>query len=214
MGDGLVQRDIHQRLDVGDDRVDILGQPAGRNHAASDHVDEDEFIAGRVTIRQGLDANARGHLGLKCGDDFVILLLDSDHAFTRADQVHGHLHAAQEGLGVVMKQLLVLVQQGLAFSRVGNDHRNRGFELYRGGKTAAARAHDPVFLQAIEGGGLQSTPSRPDSRDARFCRHFWVLPQNLSKYCRNMRLTLPNTVSYHSSSIKISQNEMFDSKYR
>jgi hypothetical protein len=42
----------------------------------------------------------------------VVLFLDADDALARAHQLHGHLHAAQEGLGVVVQQFLVFMEQG------------------------------------------------------------------------------------------------------
>ncbi len=48
----LVEADVHQRLDIGDGGVDVFGQAAGRNHAAGDHVHQDELVAGGVAVRQ------------------------------------------------------------------------------------------------------------------------------------------------------------------
>ena len=57
-------------------------------------------------------------------------------------------HAAQERLGVVVQQLLVLVQQRLALGGVGDDQRHARSQLHRRGKSAAARAHDAKLTHA------------------------------------------------------------------
>ncbi len=44
-------------------------------------------------------------------DDLVVLLLDPDDAFARANHFHGRAHAPQKWLGVMEKQFLVLVEQ-------------------------------------------------------------------------------------------------------
>ncbi len=56
----------------------------------------------------------------------MVFLLDADDAFARADHLHGHAHAAQKRLGVVVEQFLVLVQQGLALGGVGDEQRGCG----------------------------------------------------------------------------------------
>ena len=65
-----------------------------------------------------------GRLLLHRGDDVVVLLLDADDALRRADHLHGREHAAQERLGEVVQQFLVLVQQRFALGRVGDDQRH------------------------------------------------------------------------------------------
>ncbi len=124
----LVEADVHQRLHVGDGAVDIFGQAARRNHAAGDHVHQDELIARGIAVGQRDHANAGGDGGLKRGNDVVILLLDADDALARAHQLHGHLHAAQEGLGVVVQELLVLMQERLALGGVGDEDGDLGLE--------------------------------------------------------------------------------------
>ncbi len=56
--DRTVEADVHQRFHVGDGAVDVLGQAAGRNDAAGDHVHEDEFVAGGIAVGQRHDADA------------------------------------------------------------------------------------------------------------------------------------------------------------
>jgi len=50
-----------------------------------------------------------------------------------------------------VQQFLVLVQQRLALSRVGDHQRHPRSQLYRRGKSAAARAHDAQLGHAIGG---------------------------------------------------------------
>ena len=145
-----VKAHVHQRLDVGNYSVDIFGQPARRNHAPGDHVHQDELVARRINIRQRHHAHARRRLRLQRGDDVVILLLDPDHAFVRAHQLHGHLHAAQKGLGMVVKQFLVLVQQRLALGRVGDGHRDLGPELHRRREATPTGPNNAEFLHALQ----------------------------------------------------------------
>ena len=145
-----VEADVHQGFNVGDGCVHILGQAAGRNHASGDHVHEDELVAGGVTVRQRNDADAGRRLALQRGNDVVVLLLDADDAFARADHLHGHAHAAQERLGVVVEQFLVFVQQGLALGGVGNHQGGAGLELDGRGKSAAARADDAELFNAVD----------------------------------------------------------------
>ncbi len=53
---GWSSADVHQRLDIRHRSVDVLGQAAGRNDAAGDHVHQDELVAGGVTVGQRHDA--------------------------------------------------------------------------------------------------------------------------------------------------------------
>ena len=151
MGHGLVQADVHQRLDVGDQRVDVLGQASGRNDTAGDHVHEDEFVARGVSVRQRHNANARGKLLLQRRDDVEILSLDSDDTLLRAHHLHGLDHAAQERLGQMVQQFLVFVQQRLALGGVGDDQGDARAQLYRGGKAAATGADDAEFADTGDG---------------------------------------------------------------
>ena len=84
------------------------------------------------------------------GDDVLVLLLDADDAFAGTDELHGHFEAAEEGLGVVVEQLLVLVQEGLALCRVGDDDRDLRPQLDCGGEAAAAGPDDAEFLDSVE----------------------------------------------------------------
>ena len=148
----LVQANVHQGLDVGDHRVHVLGQPAGRDDAAGDDVDQDELVARRIGVRQRWRRGcSSGRLLLHRGDDVVVLFLDADDALRRADHLHGRQHSAQERLGVVVQQLLVLVQQRLALGRVGDDQRHARPQLHRRGKSSAACAHDAQLAHAIWG---------------------------------------------------------------
>ena len=87
---------------------------------------------------------------LERGDDVVVLLLDADDAFGRADHLHGLEHSAQERLGEVVQEFLVLVQQGLALGGVGDDERDAGGQLDGGGESAAAGPDDAKFGNAGE----------------------------------------------------------------
>ena len=125
----LVEADVDERFNVRNGYVSTsLGKSAGRNHAARHQVDKDELIASRIDIRQRHNPDSRRRLALQRRNDVVILVLDSDDAFARADHLHGHPHAAQKGLGAVMEQLLVLVQQRLTLCSIGNEQRNPGPE--------------------------------------------------------------------------------------
>ncbi len=95
---------------------------------------------------------ARGDLSFKRGDDVVVFLLDADDALARADQLHGHLHAAQEGLGVVVEEFLVFVEEGFALGRIGDQEGGLGFELDGRGKAAAAGADDAQLVDPVERG--------------------------------------------------------------
>ena len=149
--DGLVEADVHQGFDVGDHGVDVLGQAAGRDDAAGDDVDEDELVAGRVGVGERGNADVGGGVLLERGDDVVVLFFDADDAGGRADDFHDLGHAAEEGLGEVVEKFLVLVQEGLALGGVGDDERDAGGELDRGGKAASASADDAEFGDS--GGG-------------------------------------------------------------
>ena len=109
-----------------------------------------------------------GATRLKRGDDVEIFLLDADHALARADQFHGHLHATQEGLGVVVEEFLVFVEERLALGGIGDQEGGLGFELDRGGKAAAAGADDAELVDTVKRGGEAGEIS-PGS--ARLWRH-------------------------------------------
>ncbi len=94
----------------------------------------------------------------------MILLLDADHALARAHQFHGRLHAAQEGLGVVVQEFLVFVEQRFALGGVGDEEGDLGFELDRRGKAAAPSADDAQLVDAIKRGGEASEISPGSSR--------------------------------------------------
>jgi hypothetical protein len=50
---------------------------------------------------------------------------------------------------MVMKQFLVLVQQGFTFCRVDDDERHFGFELDSRGKSATTGPHNAEFLKTV-----------------------------------------------------------------
>ncbi len=181
-----VKADIDQRFDVGDDRVHILGKSPRRNHAARHQVDENEFIACRVNIRQRHYADSLRRLPLQFLDDVVILFLDPDDAFARPDKLHGRLQAAQEGAREVLEQFFVLVQQRLTFRGVGDHQRNSGSELRRRGKPAPAGANDAEFFNTIDRRVLRRAPGQIDSRLHRISRHL----ASTSKFCLKRRLAL------------------------
>ena len=152
----LIEADVDQRLDIGDGYVHILGQAAGRNDAAGDEVNQDEFIACRVDIRQGHNPHTGGAMRSRAAMISWYLSLTPMAASAAPTSLHGHAQAAQKRLGVVMQQLLVFVQQGLAFSGVDDHQRDPGFELHSRGKAAAARAHNAQLAHA-SGGYLPRT---------------------------------------------------------
>ena len=120
-----------------------------------------------------------GSLGLKRGDDVEVFLLDADDALARADQLHGHLHAAQEGLGVVVQQFLVFVEERFALGGVGDEEGGLGLELDRGGKAAAAGADDAQLVDAVESEEGEAGASSPGS--ARLWRHRLDYPSKSAK---------------------------------
>jgi hypothetical protein len=62
------------------------------------------------------------------------------------------LHAAQEGLGVVVQEFLVFMEERFALCGVGDEEGSLSFELDRCGKAASTGADDAQFLDAIKGG--------------------------------------------------------------
>jgi hypothetical protein len=52
------------------------------------------------------------------------------------------LHAAQEGLGVVVQEFLVFMEEGFALGGVGNEEGGLSFEFDGRGETAAAGTDD------------------------------------------------------------------------
>ena len=139
--DGL--RDVHERLDVVDDRADVDRQPAGRDEFAGDGIDQIVFVARRIEVAEQLHAHA-GSLagGLDGGDGFLLLGLDADHAIARTGRGHAEFDAAHDFRRVVLHDRRVLVQQGFALGTVGDDDLGLRGELHMGGKSAAARADD------------------------------------------------------------------------
>ncbi len=148
--DRPVEADVHQGFNVGDGCVHILGQAAGGNHASGDHVHEDELVAGGVTVGERNDLMPARRPGVSSAAmmSWYFSLMPTTPS-RRADHLHGHAHAAQEGLGVVMEQFLVFVEQGLALSGVGNEQGGAGLELDGSGKSAAAGADDAELFNAV-----------------------------------------------------------------
>ena len=166
-----VKADVDEGLNVGDDRVHIFRKSSWRNHAAGHQVDEDKFISCRVTVRQRHNPDCIGRLPLKRLDNVVILFLDPNDAFARANKLHGDLHAAQEGFGEVLEQFLVLVKQRFTFSGVGDHQRNAGSELRRRGKPTAAGANDAEFFKTIGRRVSGRAPRQINSRLPCISRH-------------------------------------------
>ncbi len=153
--DRLVQTDVYQRFHVRHHAADIARKPARRDHAARDVVDQHEFIACRVAVPERLDAHARGQCRSQFGDDVGVLFLDADDALPGAHLLHRQAQALEHGLGQMVQQLLVLVQQRLALGGVDDEQRNLGLELDRGGEAPAAGADDAQFLYPLgESAGL------------------------------------------------------------
>ena len=136
-------------------------------------VHQDELVAGGVAVGQRDDADAGGGGGLERGDDVLVLFLDADDAFAGTDELHGHFEAAEEGLGVVVEQLFVLVQEGLALCPVGDGDRNLRPQLHSRGEAAAAGPDDAEFLDSVEGGraGGAGGSWRILAENARFWCH-------------------------------------------
>ncbi len=132
-------------------RPDVLREAAGGDHLPGDVVDEDELVAGGVGVGERNDADARRHLGLQGRDDVVVLVLDPDDRFCGADAVHGRPEAAEHGLRLVLQQLLVLVEERLAFGRVHEEDGGLRLELHSSGEAPAASSDDPVALSALDG---------------------------------------------------------------
>jgi hypothetical protein len=78
------------------------------------------------------------------------------------------LHPAQEGLGMVVEELFVFMEEGFALGGVGNEERNLGFELDRRGKPAAARADNAQLVDSVKRGG---DAGRSSPGNARLWRH-------------------------------------------
>ena len=173
-----VQPDVHQRLHIGHGAVDVLRQATGRNHAASDHVHQDELVAGGIAIGQRLHTNARRRLRLNRGNDVEIFFLDADHALARPDQLHGHRHAAQERLGVVVQQFFVFMEERFALGGVGNQEGGLGFELDRRGKAAAAGADDSQLVDSVKR-GCEAGATLPGN--ASLWRHHLDYPSKSAK---------------------------------
>ncbi len=123
-----------------------------------------------------------GDLRLKRRNDVLILLLDADDAFARAHQLHRHLHAAQKGLGVMVQQFLVLVQQRLALGGVGNQEGHLCFELDRRGKPTAAGANDAKLVDTVEGEALERGRGWRSSKCPFLASYFGVTSKS-AKIC-------------------------------
>jgi len=88
------------------------------------------------------------------------------------------LHAAQKGLGVVVEEFFVFMEEGLAFGGVGDEEGSLGFELDGRGKTAAAGANDAQLVDAVKRRGEIGEIS-PGS--ARLWRHLFDYPSKSAK---------------------------------
>ena len=67
-----------------------------------------------------------------------------------SDALHRDLEAAEHGLGLVLEELLVLVEEGLALRGVHEEDGGRRPELHRGGEAPSAGSDDPVGLNALD----------------------------------------------------------------
>ena len=62
-----------------------------------------------------------GQQGLDAGTGIVILPLEGEHGLLRTRQLEQRLHTVQQGLRVDRGQLLIDLEQGLAFRPVQDD---------------------------------------------------------------------------------------------
>ena len=133
-----------KRADVGHHGPHIKGQAERRDGAAEQFVHQDVLVARRVEVVQfgQLDAGpgdrAREHRG-----DRGVFALDRDDA---ADSAHGRHHGLErpDDLGrVAGHDVLVRVEQRLAFAAVGDDGFDRGVVLDVGRKPGPAFADHP-----------------------------------------------------------------------
>ncbi len=163
----LIEADVHQGLYIGDEGACIFREAARRDDAAGDEVDEDEFVSGWVNVGEGRYADIFGGLLLEGSDDVVVLLLDADDAFGGANHLHGCDHAAEKWLGVVMKEFLVLVQERLALSGVGDHQGDAGAEFDGCWEASATCSDDAEFGDACRRSNGSTCSQRCDLRHIR-----------------------------------------------
>ncbi len=144
-GDRAVEPDIDQRFHVENDGADVLGQAARTDDPPHDFIDQHELIARGIDIVEGLDRDFRRAASGEAGDEIPVLFLDPDDPAAGRDALHGRGQPGEEFIGAVGQQLLVFMDEGLAFGGVDDERIDGRGEFDRGGEPGAPAADNAVI---------------------------------------------------------------------
>jgi len=141
---------IHGRLDVHHHGIHGQRDPARRNDAFERVIDQDELVAGRISIAQRANFHASRQFGAEQVDHIVVFFLDADDGSIGPDQLHGDRHAFDGGVEVIAEDFFIFMKQRFALGGIQKNRIGLSGKLDMGRKTRPARTDHARFGDRIE----------------------------------------------------------------